>query len=183
MKLFPNGVFELGKVITPRVGVRHELAYQAPNFLNGIQPGGIGWQGNYGYIRMALEEVLQPRMKMVRPVIPHNVDPAGFLIMTRHFLQTSAKARNRHAAAIKGQDLAFNGIQETHHTHPGIGAVTVPHLRLLSPHIGPKPPLAWLPVETGLVLEQHYYLSRVNSGFVESLVQSPFFSSYRGSGL
>lgn len=122
-------------------------------------------------------------MKMIGPVIPHNVDFAGIGIASGHSCQAFPNPGHGHTVEIPGQDFTFNRIQEAYYPHASIGAMTIPHLGLATPHKGPQPSLAGLPVESGLIFKQQYYLSRAISGFLEGLLQSPLFSLYRGSGL
>lgn len=132
---------------------------------------------------MAFKKRRQIRVEMVRPVIPHDIDFRSLAIDAGNRFQTLTQPWDGDAAEIEGHDLSLDGIEKSYYSHTSIRTMAISHFGLPSAHEGPKPSLAWLPIEADLVLEQDHNLSRFRSGLLESLLDDFFFFSYRGSGL
>lgn len=132
---------------------------------------------------MAFKKGGQSRMKVVRPVIPDDIDFRGLPIAAGNCFQALMQPWHGHTAEVKRQYLSLDGIEKPYYPHTGIRRVAISHFGLPSAYKGPKPSLAWLPIEADLIFEQGHDLFRFLSGLFEGLFQAPFFLSYRGSGL
>lgn len=182
MKLCKYLLSKEAEIIAPGMGVGHTLFDPAPELLNIIEPRGIGRKGNDTNAGFPTKSGLDLGMEMYRPVVHDQIDLTSFRVEGTNLAEAACQAIRTHLMEVPDMDPGLGSIQQTHHTHQGVGTMAIAEPGLATPHAGPQPGLAGLAIEAHLVSKQDDHLFWVCTGLPEDLFQDPFFSSYWGSG-